>query len=197
LEFDRAAISAVKCPKCAHQGDVADFKEIPMKNIQCPYCKVHLKVAENEASKDIICPKCKHTIIATNEDKLKTEGPGVLGNMNKLYRPGKLELLKDEGHWQSAKKTVALIRGENTLGRKSPYSKSSIQLPTTDPFMSKNHAKIEVNMTPDSVFVHHFSDMNSANGAFHNNDRLEKDEVIKLMPGDTIRLGHTSLKFIE
>ena len=165
-----------------------------MKNIRCPYCKITLQVTEEAANKDITCPKCKHTIpylVDENGTEVRT-----VPNSGKLYRPGKLELLKDDGNWLQSEKTVTLVRGVNTLGRKSPNSTSSIQLPTTDTYMSKNHAKIEVVMKPDAVFVHHLSDAGSKNGTYHNDDRLEEGELIILTPGDTVRMGHSTFKFI-
>ena len=195
LEFDRAALSAVKCPMCAHQGTTADFKEIPVKSIHCPTCKTALKVAEHIVNKDITCPKCKH-VIMVGEDDAKTELPAGLGAKNKLYMPGKLELLKDDGDWLQEEKTVSLMRGINTLGRKAPNSTCSIQLPTKDTYMSKNHALIEVIMKPDAEFVHRLSDQGSTNHTFHNGDPLEPGEVINLIPGDTIRLGHTTFRFV-
>jgi len=195
LEFDRTVLSTVKCPKCAHQGNVADFKEIPMKSIRCPKCKTALKVSESIVNKEITCPKCKHTITTGYADA-QTELPVDLGNNSKLYQPGKLVLLTDDGDWLQEEKTMTLLRGVNTLGRKSPNSTSSVQLPTKDTYMSKNHAMIEVIMRPDAVFVHRLSDNGSTNRTFHNGDPLEPGEVINLMPGDTIRLGHTILKFI-
>jgi len=196
LAFDRDKVSTVKCPKCAYQGNVADFKEIPMKDIQCPHCSATLKVKENAADSEIICPKCQRSIIPPKEEDVATEGPGILANKNKLYCPGKLELMKDDGQWSSSEKIVTLIRGMNTLGRKAASSRSAIQLPTTDPYISKNHAKIEVIMASDATFIHRLSDTGSTNGTFHNDDRLEPDEQINLTPGDMIRFGHTTFKFI-
>ena len=193
LEFDRTVLSTVKCPKCAHQGDVPDFKEIPVKSIHCPTCNVALKISENIVNKDITCPKCKQTVTVGDDDE-KTESP--LEPKDRLYKPGKLVLLKDGGNWLNEKKTMALMPGVNTLGRQSYNSTCNVPLPTKDTFMSKKHAMIEVIMRPDAVFAHRLSDMGSTNRTFHNEAPLERGEVINLMPGDTIRLGHTTLQFI-
>ena len=195
LEFDRVTLNMVKCPKCAHQGKVEDFKEIPMQSIHCLKCKTPLKVSKNIASQYITCPRCKHTITVGNP-VMKTELPADEEKKYKLYRPGRLELQQDDGDWLPEDKTVTLMRGMNTLGRKSPNSTSSIQLPTKDAYMSKNHAQIEVIMKPNAVFVHRLSDQGSTNNTFHNGDPLESGEVINLMHGDTIRLGHTTFMFI-
>jgi len=197
LEFDRAAVSAVKCPKCAHQGEVADFPEIPTRSVQCPHCKTSLKIAKDTKNKNFVCPKCKRSITVEDEAEMSTDGPDSLTDKNKLYRPGKLEMLKDDGLWQSPERTVALARGVNTLGRKSAKSASSIQLSTADNYMSKNHAKIEVVMAADSSFAHQLSDAGSTNGTYHNDERLEKGQVNYLKLGDTVRMGHTVFRFAE
>ena len=195
LEFNRAAVSTVKCPKCSHQGDVSEFKEIAMKSINCMRCKANLKVSETAAAKDIICPKCKNTISPQKEEGMAT----MIGapKQKSTKRPGRLEMIEDEGCWQSLDKKVSLTLGVNTLGRKSPTSKSSVQLPTTDSYMSKNHAKIEVVTGASETLVHRLSNAGSANGTFHNEDRLEEGEMINLMKEDKIRLGRTVFKFVD
>jgi len=154
LEFDRAVISVVKCPKCGYTGNVADFKEL----------------------------------------ELPTE---VKPQTGKLYMPGKLELVESDAQWLQKERIVDLKRGINTLGRKSPESHATIQIPTTDEFMSRNHATIDVIMKADGVFEHRLSDNRSKNGTFHNGERLEKGDVIKLTQGDAIKLGHTVFKLVN
>jgi len=160
LEFDRAAISVVKCPKCSYKGNVADFKQVEKK-------------------------------VESSETEFAASLP-----TNKLYRPGKLELQKSDVPWLQDERIVNLQRGINTIGRTSCNSTSNIQLPTTDPYMSKAHTIIDVIMKNDGVFEHRLSDKESKNGTFHNGDRLESGDVIKLVPGDIIKIGHTLFKFI-
>jgi len=189
LEFDRALVSTVKCPKCGHLVNEAKLQDYV--NIKCPHCSQNLMVLNSEAKNDFLCfnVKCKKIIEPTKP---------FVPEFDNLYRIGKLELLKDDdGNWLSDDKTVILKRGENTIGKKATSSASSIQLPTSDPYMSRNHAKIEVVMKPDATFVHRFSDMGSLNGSFHNDQKLEKDDVIVLTHGDTIKLGHTCLRFVQ
>jgi len=155
LEFDRAVISVVKCPKCNYRGNVENFKE-------------------------------------------QAQGTELRGHSStgKLYKPGKLELLESDAQWLQKEKTVDLKRDINTLGRMSPNSTATVQLPVADPFISRSHAIINVKMKADGVFEHRLSDNGSKNGTFHNSEHLEKDEIIILMPDDIIKLGHTSFKFI-
>jgi DNA-directed RNA polymerase subunit M/transcription elongation factor TFIIS len=222
LEFDPDKISRVKCPKCAHQGDTGDFKEIVLKSVFCPNCNAALKIQANAGNKTVACPKCQHSTAANNfldkpksddSDKTElrgqgnpqrqhraedgeTERPNDLNKNGKCYRPGKLVFTESDARWLENTKEYVLQRGINTLGRKSSNSTSSIQFPAEDEFMSRKHAVVEVIMREDATFAHRLSDGGSKNGVFHNGDRLEADEIINLMHGDTVRLGHTTFKFI-
>ena len=163
----------------------------------CPKCKTPLKFSSDRAvSSKAKCPKCKYEGSRSDfEESIPTEGPNPLMT-RKLYKPGRLEMVASDAQWLRTEKITNLKRGINTLGRRSPTSTSNTQLPTTDDYMSRNHATIDVVMKADGIFDHRLSDNGSNNGTFHNSDRLEKNEVINLTPGDLIRLGHTTFKFI-
>ena len=165
--------------------------------IICPKCKIHLKVTfDRGVPKMITCPKCKYQgNPADFEESEPTVGRDHL-SAGKLYKPGKLQMIKSDAQWLQAERTVDLKRGVNTLGRISPNSTGNTQLPTGDTYMSRDHAMIDVVMKADGAFEHRLSDQESSNGTFHNGDRLEKGDRINLAPGDTIRLGHTVFQFI-
>jgi len=163
----------------------------------CPKCKSVLEF-DRTAFSVVKCPKCNYTGKVADFKELEPEtmpppGPGA---GNKFYKPGMLELIESDAQWLQQERLVILKRGMNTIGRKSPNSTATIQLPATDEYMSKNHASIEVIMKADGAFEHRLSDWNSKNGTFHKGERLEKGDVIKLMQGDTIKLGHTSFKLV-
>ena len=162
----------------------------------CPSCRAVLEFDRTEISV-VKCPNCKYTGNVSNfkEKAPETEIPGN-PMTGKIYRPGKLEFFESDVKWLHNDKTVNLNRGVNKLGRMSNDSTASIQLPTEDSFMSRNHAVIDVVMKTDGVFEHRLSNLESKNGTFLNGIRLEKDEKIILLPGDIIKLGHTFFKFI-
>jgi len=164
----------------------------------CPSCKAVLEFDRATVGNAVKCPNCKYTGNVTNfkELAMATEVPGISPTA-KLYQPGKLELLESDAQWLQKERTVDLKRGVNMLGRMSPNSEANTQLPVADSFMSKNHASIEVILKAEGTFEHCLSDTGSKNGTFHNGDLIEKGEVIKLMPGDLIKLGHTVFKFIS
>ena len=160
------------------------------KNI-CPSCNVVLEF-DRAVHSVVECPICKYKgKVADYEESIPTE-PGIF----QILKPGKLALVESDVQWLQDEKTVTLKRGVNTLGRLSPNSTSNVQLPVNDSFMSRTHATIEVVMTTNGVFEHRLSDMGSQNGTYYNGNRLEKGDIIRLTPGDTIKVGHTHLKFI-
>ena len=125
----------------------------------------------------------------------ETEHNPQTGNFKK---PGKLELIESDAQWLQEERTVSLQQGINTLGRKSPDSAATLLLPTTDTFMSRTHAMIEVKKKADGVFEHRLSDLGSSkNGTCHNGERIETGDVIILMPNDIFKIGHTLFKIIE
>ena len=114
-----------------------------------------------------------------------------------LKQPGKLVFVKGGVNWSPAENSIVLRHGENTLGRQSPHSTSSIQIPTDDRNMSRYQVKIDVVETPDGRYVHHFSHVGDKKNTFHNGKELEKGEVIILTPGDTICMGCTTFMFMD
>jgi len=169
----------------------------------CPACKAVLSF-DRAVLSVVKCPKCSFTgkVVDYKEkiSKIIAKDPVQETDFNpltgKLLKPGKLELVETDAQWLQRETSVNLLCGINTLGRKSPNSLATIQLPTTDAFMSRVHATIEVIMKSDGVFEHLLSDNGSINGTFHNGERLEKGDVIKLLTNDMIKVGHTLLKLI-
>jgi len=149
------------------------------------------------------CPICnyKGSVADFKENKKQPETPVMeetVDNLsdNKLYKPGKLEFLESDVQWLQKEKTVDLQCGKNTIGRMVSGSTTTVQLPVADPFMGRTHAVIDVITKANGIFEHRLSDNGSKNGTFHNGERLEEGDVIKLMPNDTIKLGHTLFKWI-
>lgn len=81
--------------------------------------------------------------------------------------------------------SVVPIRGVITLGRKP---ENTIIL--TEPFVSGNHAKIYIKN--NSLYV---EDLNSTNGVYVNNDRIE--EKFKLIADDEIKIGSAIFRVLK
>jgi hypothetical protein len=107
-------------------------------------------------------------------------------------RPGVLVWEKGDTPVESAARTVILKKGVNTIGR---GEQCTIRAAIIDEYMSRLHARIE--MTDNNgVFEHILSDAGSANGTYHNGEKLEKGDAVILKPDDRIRIGHTTYRFI-
>jgi hypothetical protein len=109
---------------------------------------------------------------------------------NTFARPGILTWVKGDNPIYTP--VIVLKKGINTIGR---GPQCSIQLNSGDEYMSRIHARIELVMKPDETFEHLLSDAGSANGTYHNGERVGKDEAVILRLNDLIRIGHTTYKF--
>ena len=159
---------------------------------QCPNCNIILQF-DRVKHQTVTCPKCKATAHISEYKEIKdenaTEFPVNTGaTAEKMYKPGKLQFLQSDVPWMGDDNFIPLQRGENMIGKNS--------LPIQDNYMSRKHAVIEVVYKADATFAHHLRDDNSKNGTFHNNDPLEEGDITILLPEDTIRLGHTTFKFV-
>jgi len=154
----------------------------------CPSCNAVLEF-DRAIHSVVKCPNCKYSGSVTDfEESIPTEA-GLI----RIKRPGKLALVESDVQWLRDEKTVSLNLGVNTLGR---MSSDDTGLPVNDLFISRNHATVEVIQKSNGEVEHRLSDLGSRNGTFYNDVRLEKGDVIRLMPGDVIKVGHTRLKFI-
>lgn len=203
----------IKCPKCSFKGVLSDYVHVLIKDLYCRHCGTNIKLKVRKDIKTITCPKCRKTELVSGYSDTPVEvdndeEPALEETLVKTYlrsksqneaskflRPASLVLFKDiDNAWLDLSvRAFQLKRGENTVGRKSSKSISSIQLPTADGYMSKNHLIIDVIMKSDSTFEHRLSDNGSVNGTFHNGQRMEKGDVVVMVPGDVVRIGHTEM----
>ena len=162
---------------------------------KCPHCNTVLQF-DRAKYQTVTCPKCKKSAPVSEYKEVLDEGRTEIKTTNntqgKMYKPGQLQFLQNSDNvpWLVESKLIPLQRGENIIARCS--------LPIEDMYMSrKKHAIIEVRYKEDATFAHYLRDDESRNKTFHNNDPLEEGDIIKLNPNDTIKLGHTTFKFIE
>ena len=159
----------------------------------CPSCK--LVLAFDRALYSVVkCPNCEYKgSVADFEESAETEYSGL----NRVNKPGKLELIESDATLLQEEKTISLKSGINTLGRmSSDDTNNRLRLPVNDTFISRSHAAIEVITKPGGEVEHRLSDLGSRNGTFYDGYRLEKGDIIRLMPDGVIKVGHTYFKFI-
>jgi len=183
------------CKLCGTQKMFSQFTEIKTKKICCPKCKTPLKVAENFKGR-LTCLTCKFNgnILEFPERKSglddHTDVPVQQLSGDVISRPAVLVFTKSDA--TCAPKTLLLKKGVNTIGRKADCT---IQLDTTDEYISRHHARVELRARTDGAYEYLLTDWESRNGTFLNEERLEKEETVFISLGDRIRFGHTTFTF--
>ena len=191
LLIEENITAEIKCPKCTHHGVLSTYKQVVKRDRFCSSCSHKWSdffCVGDYIPSDFICPNCG----------TKNESTVLIGadNRNGIFIPGVLELINDEDkQWVGPNSTFILKKGINTIGRKAKEPKAQILLPTRDPYMSRCHIKMEVNVLPSGVIEHYLVDNGSVNGVYLNNEKLCPGQIIGLEINDIIKLGHTSLLF--
>lgn len=193
---------------------------IEEKTIKCPNCGVVLNVrnSKNEAVKIITCPQCKATLSVKFKRKPTQEpleAPTFYADAKNTSSNGGETLLsgkkaKEETQLAPSKPTAnmrafliadgkeyPLSIGDNTVGRKAPTSQASVQIDTSDRYMSRQHAKIMVTrMSDGSLHSVISNDHNKNISTIDGQDLLQGDAII-LNDGDSIVMGTTTVTYRE
>lgn len=165
--------------------------------IKCPTCGVVLKVvnSQNEAVKTIKCPKCGATLKI--EFRKEDAGRTMIGELDDFVNPAESE---SAGSAKVCKlkcggKTYELVDGMNSIGRRAPSSRATIQIPG-DMKMSRNHAKIEVVRTASGKVKAMIKNWENSNHTKVDGNCLDDDDIFVLNNGSQIQMGATTIIFI-
>ena len=90
---------------------------------------------------------------------------------------------------------MELSVGRNIVGRKATTSQATIQIPTDDHYMSRQHCCIDITAFNDGTKKAVLRNFQNKNVTFINGQPLESDDIIRLFDGDTIKMGDTILTF--
>ena len=93
--------------------------------------------------------------------------------------------------------TYDLELGDNTIGRKAQTSKASLQIDTTDRYMSRQHARISVRRLPDGGLKSVLRNDQNKNDTLIDGQAIENGDEIRLTNGTRITMGHTTLTYKE
>ena len=168
--------------------------ETKKETIQCPSCGLVMAINFSPAvlQKTLVCPNC-HTSRKVAEYLLYRE-PTTKNNegstqvvRNVLPKQAQLTDL-------STGRSYSLQQGKNTLGRKAATSDATVQIETTDSFMSRNHIGIDVENQNGGIYCVLYNTRNR-NKTLVNGNRVEEGDRIELQNGTIITLGNTQLKF--
>ena len=159
---------------------------------KCPHCGQPLAFVrpENGFGANVTCPKCANTItIKIREKAIRMPGQEE-GGRTKMPR-----LVMTEGP-QTIKRTFALRRGGNIVGRKDEDTQQDIDI-EGDMTISRRSVELMVSLVMGGGFAYMAKVLNAKNPVYVNGTPLHQGNSITLRPGDTIMLGNTKLMLLE
>lgn len=183
------------------------------KTIKCPHCGVVLGVKNpnNEAAKQIRCPNCRKILqvkFLDQEEVLEAPtfyGPNAGGIEGATHYEGGVDgrtrlANSSPKEWSNVKlvldgKDYPLVEGVNIIGRRGNSSEATVQLDTSDRYLSRQHCKIIVTQLPDGTKKVVLSNYKNKNRTTINNQLIEEGDEIRLADGYTITMGHTIVTF--
>ena len=204
-------IKRIKCPKCGVVLEVKNSKDEVVKQITCPKCKVGLKVrfpkpepkeAPKEEPKEE--PLTAHTVYGSQLPKPAPQNDGATqlggvvagGAANDSTQLGSQKIVRQASLICDGV-TYDLELGDNTIGRKAQTSKATLQIATTDRYMSRQHACISVRRLPDGGLKSVLRNDQNKNDTLINGQPIANGDEIHLIDGYRITMGHTTLTYKE
>lgn len=204
----------IKCPSCGAVLSVRNSKNEAVKLITCPQCKAKLSVKFKKQNPQE--PLEAHTYLAESQPKQtggETQyGPTANNGETQLggnYQGnGETRLPGSDSHspvgerrkdalLKVGSKTYPLSIGVNIVGRKASTSQATVQIETSDRYMSRQHSKIVVTRMPDGKLKSVISnDKNKNISTIDGQDLLQSDEIV-LSDGDRIVMGETTVIYKE
>jgi pSer/pThr/pTyr-binding forkhead associated (FHA) protein len=88
-----------------------------------------------------------------------------------------------------------LEEGQNIIGRKGNTSKATVQIATDDRYMSRQHCSITITTLPDGTKKAVFSNYQNKNLTTIDGQEIETGDAIRLVNGNRITMGHTTVVF--
>lgn len=88
-----------------------------------------------------------------------------------------------------------LTEGRNIIGRKAESSLATIQIPTDDKFMSRQHCIINVSVSEEGELIATLTNFQNKNTTEVNGKAVEDGKQVTLTNGSELTLGHTTLTF--
>lgn len=194
------------CPKCRTVLNVKNSKNEEEKQITCPSCSTPLKVkfppqqAPMEA-KTFYAPPKKPVVDSgatqlAGADNGATQLAGGSYGATQLATPKAMpatptpnpRLVFDE-------QPYFLADGQNIIGRKGTTSKATVQIATDDRYMSRQHCSITVTTLPDGSKKAVLSNYQNKNLTTIDGQEIETGDAIRLVNGNRIKMGHTTVIF--
>lgn len=185
-------VKRVKCSNCGIILEVKNSKNEAVKLITCPQCKAPLRVRfqpQQPLEVETVLPGCQP---AQQRVAPQNDGETLLGGRRTASGPSSATaclVLADQQY--------VLRQGANTVGRKAQTSQATLQLPVSDPYMSRHHLQITVSVLPNGKLKAVISNDRNKNITSINGVELPHDEAIVLSNGDRIVMGKTTVVYQE
>lgn len=175
-------VKRVKCPQCGVVLDVKNSKNEEVKQITCPSCcsVLQVKFSPNQVpleAETYYAPK------TNNADQGETQ---LISNQTKISLHASLFYNDIE---------YPLAEGQNIVGRKGATSKATIQIDTSDRYMSRQHCSITVKTLPDGDKKVMLSNYQNKNLTIVDSLKIDSGDIVRLSDGNIIKMGHTSIIF--
>lgn len=196
-------IKKIKCPNCGVILAVKNSKDEEEKRISCPKCKAGLKVmfSKPKPKEELLTA---HTVYGPQQPKPTPQNDGAtqLGGAFVGASNGSTQLAAPQSFVRQAMlvfngESFDLELGENAVGRKANTSHASLQIPTTDRYMSRQHVLITVRRLPDGSLKSVLRNDQNKNGTLIDGQTIENGDEILLTNGNRITMGRTTLLYKE
>ena len=183
----------IKCPNCQVILDVTNSMNEPVKQITCPQCKAILQVKFPPQQVPLEAETYyapKESVADSGETQLSGSGYGAtqLATPKEKAESSRARLIFED-------KPYFLEDGQNIIGRKGNTSKADVQIATDDRYMSRQHCSITVTSLPDGTKEAVFSNYQNKNLTTIDGQEIEKGDAIRLVNGNHITMGHTTVVF--
>lgn len=210
----------VECPYCKSSFTVQNLKDKLEVSLKCPKCKAELIVKFKPQAE----PVEAHTYLGGSKpinNSYETQlGGGKMSSHYNANNFGETQLgeTKDKkgasddetsigGNSQSLIHQVTahltygdvkypLYEGRNIIGRKGNTSKATVQIATMDMYMSRSHCVIDVKLLPDGTQKAILSNYHNKNNTTIDGMQVMDGDAIRLMDGNSITMGCTTIKFL-
>jgi pSer/pThr/pTyr-binding forkhead associated (FHA) protein len=186
-------IKRIQCPNCRAVLDVNNTNNERLKVIKCPACKQELKITFEPKAE----PLEAHTYYAAPKPFINdgsTQLAAGMAGATQLASPISSESSKT-AKLVFGGKEYELAEGANIIGRKANTSTATVQIKTTDRYMSRQHCKIIVKTSPDGSKKVILSNYQNKNSTSVDNQEIATGDEIRLTDGNSITMGQTTVTF--
>ena len=89
----------------------------------------------------------------------------------------------------------SLEEGQNIIGRKGNTSRATVQIATDDRYMSRQHCSLTITTLPDGTKKAVLSNYQNKNLTTIDGQEIGTGDAIRLVNGNRITMGHTTVVF--